>query len=89
MPDPTWPAEVPEFAAAWTEFYRQLDRVAWRLMRVFATALALPREFFDDKVDRNISCLRALDTRTSRPRRSPASSAPAPTPTTAASRCSA
>ncbi|WP_434425219.1 isopenicillin N synthase family dioxygenase [Nannocystis pusilla] len=61
MPDPTWPAEVPEFAAAWTEFYRQMDRVAWRLMRVFATALALPREFFDDKVDRNISCLRALN----------------------------
>lgn len=61
MPDLSWPTEVPEFAATWTELYRHMDRVAWRLMRVFAAALALPLDFFDDKVDRNISCLRAIN----------------------------
>lgn len=61
MPEPTWPAEVPEFADSWTAFYREMDRVAWRLMRVFAAALALPIDFFDDKIDRNISCVRGLN----------------------------
>jgi len=61
MPDLAWPAEVPGFAAAWTDFYRAMDNVATQLMRAFAVALDLPRGFFDDKIDRNISCLRALN----------------------------
>ena len=54
-----WPAEVPELREAWSALYRALDQVSTELMRVFA--LALPAHFFDDKIDRNISCLRALN----------------------------
>lgn len=61
MPDPLWPAEVPGFAESWTAFYRAMDRLSWRLMRLFAVALDLPVDFFDDKIDRNISCVRALN----------------------------
>jgi isopenicillin N synthase-like dioxygenase len=61
LPDNPWPAEVPELAASWTALYREMDRVSTELMRIFAVALALPPAFFDDKLDRNISCLRAIN----------------------------
>lgn len=61
IPDNPWPAEVPDFEASWTSLYRAMDRVATDLMRIFAAALALPTGFFDDKIDRNISALRALN----------------------------
>lgn len=61
MPDNPWPAEVPELEASWTPLYRALDRVSTELMRIFAVALALPPAFFDDKLDRNISCVRAIN----------------------------
>jgi isopenicillin N synthase-like dioxygenase len=56
-----WPAEVPELREAWSALYRALDQVSTDLMRVFAAALDLPVHFFDDKIDKNISCLRALN----------------------------
>jgi isopenicillin N synthase-like dioxygenase len=56
-----WPAEVPELQESWIPLYRALDRVATTLMRVFAVALDLPEAFFDDKIDKNIAGLRALN----------------------------
>jgi isopenicillin N synthase-like dioxygenase len=61
LPDSPWPEEVPDLQGSWIALYREMDRVATELMRIFATALALPPAFFDDKVDRNISALRALN----------------------------
>lgn len=56
-----WPEEPPGFRAAWSACYRELDQLAVRLMRVFAIALGLPEDYFDDYIDRPISALRALN----------------------------
>ena len=61
FPDNKWPLEVPELRAAWLALYQAMDGVAAQLMRIFALALDLPPAFFDDKIDKNISCLRALN----------------------------
>lgn len=61
FPANPWPVEVPQMRAVWVALYDAMDRVATHLMRIFALALDLPPAFFDDKVDRNISCLRALN----------------------------
>jgi isopenicillin N synthase-like dioxygenase len=60
QPNP-WPAEVPELQESWVPLYRAFDSVATTLMRVFALALDLPERFFDDKIDKNITALRALN----------------------------
>ncbi len=54
-----WPAQPAELRAVWTEYYRAMEALAARLMRVFAVALALDERFFDDKTDRHISGIRA------------------------------
>ena len=43
----------------WTEYYRAMEGLAARLMRLFALALGLPETFFRDKTDRHISGIRA------------------------------
>ena len=60
-PNNPWPIEVQDMEASWSTLYRAMDQVAWHLMRIFAAALDLPAPFFDDKIDRNISCLRAIN----------------------------
>jgi isopenicillin N synthase-like dioxygenase len=54
-----WPARPPGFRAVWTEYYRAMEALAARIMRLFALALDLPEDFFRDKTDRHISGLRA------------------------------
>ncbi|WP_437932388.1 2-oxoglutarate and iron-dependent oxygenase domain-containing protein [Sorangium sp. So ce291] len=56
-----WPAEVAAIRELWPALYRALDGVSVRLMRIFATALGLPLHFFDDKIDKSVSALRALN----------------------------
>lgn len=55
--DNVWPSEddVPGFRSAWTAYYLAQERLATSLMRIFALALGLPEDFFDDKVDRHFS----------------------------------
>jgi isopenicillin N synthase-like dioxygenase len=60
QPNP-WPAEVPALRECWVPLYRALDHVATTLMRLFAVALDLPEHFFDDKIDKNITAMRALN----------------------------
>jgi isopenicillin N synthase-like dioxygenase len=55
-----WPAEPSGLKAAWTEYFAAMERLAADLMRMFAIALELPENFFDDKIDRHISMFRAL-----------------------------
>lgn len=56
-----WP-EAPEgFVEAWKAYYRAMEDLAARIMRVFATALGLDEHFFDPHVDAPISALRALN----------------------------
>ena len=56
-----WPDAPADFRAAWQGYYRAMEDLAARIMRVFATALGLPEQFFDAYVDAPISALRALN----------------------------
>jgi isopenicillin N synthase-like dioxygenase len=59
--DTIWPSEPAGFADAWKAYYRAMEDLAARIMRVFAVALKLPEEFFQPTIDRPISALRALN----------------------------
>jgi isopenicillin N synthase-like dioxygenase len=54
-----WPARPPEFRAVWTEYYRAMETLAARIMRIFAVALGLRDDFFREATDRHISGIRA------------------------------
>ncbi|MBX3570106.1 MAG: isopenicillin N synthase family oxygenase [Rhizobiaceae bacterium] len=56
-----WPAAPAEFRSAWEDYYRAMEDLAVRIMRVFAVALDLPERYFDPTIDRPISALRALN----------------------------
>jgi isopenicillin N synthase-like dioxygenase len=56
-----WPKEPPELITAWTAYYREMGKLAATIMRMFALALHLPEEFFDDKIDQHTSAMRALN----------------------------
>ncbi len=54
-----WPPALPEMRAAWHAYYAEMAGLAARLMRLFAVALDLAPDHFDDKIDRHISAMRA------------------------------
>ncbi|CAN7321085.1 isopenicillin N synthase family oxygenase [Rhizobium rhizogenes] len=56
-----WPEGPEGFVDAWRAYYRSMEDLARRIMRVFATALGLDEHFFDSYVDAPISALRALN----------------------------
>ncbi len=56
-----WPKRPENFEEAWTEYYHHMERLAARLMRLCAVALGISESFFDDKIDRHLSALRALN----------------------------
>lgn len=57
------PRRLPErpaaFAEAWTAYYDSINGLAERLLRAMAIALGMPENWFEDKIDRHISALRA------------------------------
>lgn len=68
-PDPTrgfeaaatlWPEEPAELPAVFRRYFDEIGALADRLMSLFALALDLPRDFFEPKIDRHASALRAL-----------------------------
>lgn len=56
-----WPERPEGFRAAWTAYYRAMEDLAARIMRVFAVALQLPEDAFAATIDKPISALRALN----------------------------
>jgi len=56
-----WPDDPSGFKDAWQAYYRTMEDLAERIMRVFATALDLPEDFFDPYINQPISALRALN----------------------------
>ena len=56
-----WPERPAELRAIWTDYYRALEGLGATLMRIFAAALALPEDFFRDKLDRHISGIRVIN----------------------------
>ena len=55
-----WPPHMPEMEQVWTEYFRVMNDLSRRLMAAFALALELRQDFFDDKIDKDISMLRAI-----------------------------
>ncbi|MFZ0521478.1 MAG: 2-oxoglutarate and iron-dependent oxygenase domain-containing protein [Candidatus Acidiferrales bacterium] len=56
-----WPNEPANFREAWSAYYRAMGELAARIMRVFAVALELREDFFEDAIDDPISAMRALN----------------------------
>jgi len=56
-----WPARPEGLRDVVIAYYRAMERLAADLMRVFAIALALPEDFFADKIDRHISGFRLIN----------------------------
>ena len=54
-----WPAHPAELRSIWSEYYRRMQLLADDLMRLSAVALDLPENYFQDKIDRNVSKLTA------------------------------
>jgi isopenicillin N synthase-like dioxygenase len=47
-----WPKHPAEYRAVWSRFYREMDALAHRLMRICALGLGVAENFFEDKTDR-------------------------------------
>jgi isopenicillin N synthase-like dioxygenase len=56
-----WPEAPAEFKDAWTAYYAELERLASRIMTLFAAALNLREDYFDSFIEYPISALRALN----------------------------
>jgi isopenicillin N synthase-like dioxygenase len=56
-----WPQTPASFEPSLETYYEAMESLAEKLMRLFAVALDLDANFFDDKIDRHLSALRALN----------------------------
>jgi isopenicillin N synthase-like dioxygenase len=53
-----WP-RLPGFAPAYRRYYAAMEQLAQEIMRLFALALDLPEDWFDDKIDEHMTNLTA------------------------------
>lgn len=56
-----WPSTPADMQTIWTEYFRALNALCGELMSAFALALDLPEDHFADKIDKDISMLRAIN----------------------------
>jgi len=56
-----WPARPAQLREVCVAYFQAMNRLAGELMRLFATALALPEDYFADKIDRSSSFLRIIN----------------------------
>ncbi len=56
-----WPEQPAGFKVAWKAYYREMERLAERIMVMLAAALELPDDYFAGFIDHPISALRALN----------------------------
>jgi isopenicillin N synthase-like dioxygenase len=61
MPTPRWPTGPASFQPAVTAYYREMEKLAAVLMRIFASALKVDAGFFEPLNDRHWSALRCLN----------------------------
>ena len=62
-----WPEEPDNFRAAWTEYYRAMERLGAQIMQLFAVALDLDPGYFEAMHTHHLSALRALSYPPSQP----------------------
>jgi isopenicillin N synthase-like dioxygenase len=53
-----WPEGMPSFRAAVSDYWRAMEDLSWRLMRIFALALDLEEDFFLTRSNRHVSNMR-------------------------------
>lgn len=56
-----WPERPADFREAWSDYYRAAEKLAATLMRIFAIALNLDEDYFEDKIDQHTSAMRAAN----------------------------
>ena len=61
MPAIRWPSKPAELATAWLNYYKSMEVLASNILQMFALALGMPRNFFEDKINKHRSALRALN----------------------------
>ena len=61
MPPRKYPIQPPQLESALASYYQEMEHLASLLLQIFATALRLPREWFDDKMDHHLSALRLVN----------------------------
>ncbi|MDP6706395.1 MAG: 2-oxoglutarate and iron-dependent oxygenase domain-containing protein [Alphaproteobacteria bacterium] len=54
-----WPDEPADYRRVYSELYREMEALGAVMMRLFAVALDLDEDFFDDKIDNHFSTLPA------------------------------
>jgi len=58
---PKWPSKPAELKPSLTNYYRELEKLAANILRIFALALKLPEDWFEPKINRHQSALRILN----------------------------
>ena len=61
MPPRILPTSPPSFSSNYEGYYSAMERLSAVILSGFASALDLPPNWFDDKIDHHISALRALN----------------------------
>ena len=56
-----WPTQPKNFKLAWEAYYKEMEILASKIMKIFAVALNLDETFFESYIDEPISALRALN----------------------------
>jgi isopenicillin N synthase-like dioxygenase len=54
-----WPERPARMRTTWNTYFRAAELLAHRLTSIFAVALGMPVDFFDDKTDRSVNVLRS------------------------------
>jgi isopenicillin N synthase-like dioxygenase len=56
-----WPDSPEELRPLCTAYFRAMEALSLEIMRLFALALDLPEQWFDDKIDKHCGALRLID----------------------------
>ncbi len=56
-----WPENPSELKSIWIEYFQATNNLAKTIMRVFALALDLPEDYFDDKIDPPLAFMRVIN----------------------------
>lgn len=56
-----WPDSPTQMEEVWTAYFHAMNDLCQRLMGAFAIGLGLPADFFANKIDKDISMLRAIN----------------------------
>ena len=56
-----WPNALPDMRAVWERYFAEMSEVSRQVMRIFAIALNLDIDYFEDKINEHISMFRAVN----------------------------